>query len=242
MCHEIPFYHAGYYLIKIRPVVGGSQISKRLFTCSTCINDGLLDSWSYSWTTKNNDGIDEIKEELQLDDENIQSIRAWVDRAFEERGIGWSNLFYDLETVQQYSRTFFPNVSDKHIFSVYFSEPETADLLSEFAPEKEGLGSIGLYNSLKKKVPEVVLSGETFVGFDIIGIEYGGDFHTFYCHDISKELVERFNLKINAYGLFEDNGDWKSIIDYMNDGRNGFEPVPWFVCKTKLVNDGGLPK
>jgi hypothetical protein len=238
MSHEISYYHAGYYLIKLRPIAFGSQVSKRVFTCSTCINDSLLDSWSYSLTADDKAMIGEIKEELQLDDEKIQSIRTWVDRALDQKRIGWPNLFNDLETAQEYSQTFFPHVSDKHIFSVYFSKSEITDLLSEFAPQKEGVESIGLYDSLQKMLPESLLSGETFIGFDIIGIECGGDFHTFYCHDISKELTERFNLTVNEYGLFED---WKSITDFMNAEENGFEPVPWFVCKSKLVNEGGLP-
>jgi len=215
----------------------GSLASKQVFTCSTCINDSLLDSWSYSWTTNNNSGIDEIREEFQLDDERIQLIRKWVDRAFDDKRIGWSNLFNDLGTAEEYSQTFFPQISDQQIFSVYFSKSEIADLLSEFQPQREGLGSIGLYENLNKMVPENVLSGETFIGFDIIGIECSGDFHSFYCHDISKEMAERFNLKLNEYGLFEGSEDWKSVTDYMNAEENGFEPVPWFVCKTKLVNE-----
>jgi hypothetical protein len=71
----------------------------------------------------------------------------------------------------------------------------------------------------------------------IIGIEISGDFHSFHCHDISTDLTERFGLTLNEYGLFEGAEDWKPIMDYMNDENNGFEPVPWFVCKTKLINE-----
>jgi len=238
MCHESPFYHAGYYLIKMRPIHFGSEVSKRVFTCSTCINVSPLDYWSYSWTTKNNEGIDKIKEEFQLDDEKITSIRVWIDRAFEEKRIGWPNVFFELETAREYSQTFFSHLLEKRIYGVYFSEPETTDLLAEFDPKKVDYGSIGLFDGLQKRVPESLSSGETFIGFDIIGIECSGDFHTFHCHDISKDLTGRFDLKLNDYGLFEDSENWKSVTNYMNDEKNGFEPVPWFVCKTTLVNEG----
>ena len=241
MCHEMPFYHGGYYLIKIRPINFGSQVAKRVFTSSTCVNDGLLDPWCYSWTTNNNARIDEIKDDFQIDDEKIQLIRRWVDQAFDEKRIGWCNLFNDLETVHEYSQTFFSHLPDKQIISVYFSESETADLLSEFKTEKEGFGSIGLYDSLLKRVSENSSAGETFIGFDVVGIEYGGGYHTFYCHDISNDLVERFGLTLNQYGLFDDSPNWQPVTDYMNAEENGFEPVPWFVCKTKLVNCNNDP-
>lgn len=234
MCQEVPYYHAGYYLIKLRPIGFGSQVSKRVFTCSICINDSLLDSWSYSWTTRNNDGIDEIKAAFQFDDERILSIREWVDNAHDSGKIGWPNVFRDLETVGEYCDRFLPKLADMHVISLYFPEPEVADLLSEFEPKKEGLGKIGLYEGLEGKVPEGALKGEDFIGFDVIGVEDGGDFHSFYCHDMSDELVEKFHLTINQYGLFNDIPDWKSVTDFI---RVSGEPVPWFVCKVKLVNN-----
>jgi len=237
MCHEIPFYLAGYYLMKLKPINFGSQASKRVFTTSDFINDSLLDYWSYSWTTKNNEGIGKIKEELQVDDEKIQAIRSWVDRAFEEKRIGWPNIFFELETVREYSQTFFPHLIEKRISGIYLSESESIDFLSEFDPKKVDYGSIGLFDGLQKRTPESDSNFEIFIGFDLIGIECSGNYHTFYCHDISKDLAERFGLTINEYGLFEGAEDWKPIMDYMNDEKNGFEPVPWFVCKTKLVNE-----
>jgi len=236
MRKKMLFYRGGYYLIKLRPIGFGTQISKSVFTCSDCINDSLIGSWSYSWTTNNDLAIEEIEDQFQLKTEQIQSIREWVDRAYEDKRIGWSNLFCDLETAQEYSRTFFEHLPERQIISVYFSEAEVADLLSEFKLSDEGRGAIGLYDSLLKKVPESLLARETFLGFDLVGIECSGDFHTFYCHDISKDLVERFKLTINQYGLFEDIVDWKPVVDYLNAEENGFEPVPWFVCKVKLVN------
>ena len=137
-----------------------------------------------------------------------------MDRAYENKRIGWSNLFYDLETAQEYSRIFFEHLPERQIISVYFSEAEVADLLSEFKLGDEGRGAIGLYDSLLKKVPENLFTREIFLGFDLVGIECSGDFHTFYCHD--KDLVEVFKLTINQYGLFEDIADWKPIVDYPN--------------------------
>jgi hypothetical protein len=61
--------------------------------------------------------------------------------------------------------------------------------------------------------------------------------HKTQCCDISHELVEKFEVKINQVGLFEEFKNWQLVTDYMNKEKNGFEAVPWFICKVKLVNE-----
>jgi hypothetical protein len=225
----------GYYLIYPTPIAFGSQVSKIVCTCSTCINESLLDSWSYSWTTSNDENIEQIKTAFALTQDNIISIRNWVDDAENEKRIGWPNVFKDMDTLREYRQKFFSNLPDIRIISMYFEETEADDLLREFKPREKHFGEIGLYENLLKKIPEIQEPTESHLGFDIIGIEGGGDFHTFHCHDLGADLVQRFNLEVNEHGLFTAIDDSKAIGQFMNDQENGFEPVPWFVCKTKLV-------
>jgi len=229
------YYLGGYYLIRQKPIDFGSHVHKTVFTCSNCINESLLDDWSYSWTTNNNSEIENIKSEYHLSDENIKSIRQWVDKAFNEKRIGWINVFNDLGTAKEFRDTFFSHISDIRLIGVYFAEPEISDLITEFKPRDENFGQLGLYENLMNRTPEVESARETFIGFDIIGIEMDGGYHTFHCHDISADLVEKFGLEPNEYGLFKEIEDMQSIGRYMNDEENGYEPVPWFVCKEKLV-------
>jgi len=230
-------YLGGYYVVKQRPIDFGGKISKVIYTCSNCINDSLLDHWAYTWTTGNDSQIEDIKAEYQLSDEDVHSIRKWVDNAFNDKRIGWINLFKDLSVAEEYIRNFFPHLSDLKIISVYFPDSEVPHLLSEFQPADENRGAIGLYENLMKRIPESTNSSELPIGYDIIGIELDGGFHTCYCHDVSDSLAEMFQLEINEYGLFQETADWEPLIKYMNAEENGFEPVPWFVCKTKLVRE-----
>src|SRR6186713_2012816 len=155
-------YHlGGYYLIRQLPITFGSQEFKTVFTCSTCINDSLLSDWSYSWTTNNNSKIDDIKNEYLLTDENIQAIRHWVDKAFNEKRIGWTNVFSDMAAAKEYKDLFFSNISDVHFIAIYFEEMEIGDLLSDFRPKNESLGQIGLNENLMKKIPELESARET---------------------------------------------------------------------------------
>lgn len=76
---------------------------------------------------------------------------------------------------------------------------------------------------------------EEFLGYDYIGIEVSGDFHSFHCHDLGKEFSEKFNLTINNYNLFESDINSKQVLNYLNNEKNGCSPVPWHIVKTKLV-------
>lgn len=227
----------GYYLIKLRPVTFGSLESKCLLTCSSCINDSLLDNWSYSWTTDNGMNLNDLIESYDIDRNVISKLRAWVDKKLDEKKIGWIDLFRDLETAKAYQRNFFADVQDVKIMAIYFGEQEATDLVDEFEPEKEIQESIGLYQNIKDRIPEIIDDKEIFRGFDIIGIELDGSFHTFHCYDLANELAQKFNINTNQFGLYDNIPNFQEISEYMNDENNGFEPVPWFVVKTVEVLD-----
>ncbi len=229
------YYLGGYYLTKLRPKNYGTETGNLIFTCSECINDHLLDIWSYSWTTDNNKELDEIKRNYQFSDNQIHEIRNWVDNKYNDNKIGFLNVFTDLETVFEYKSKFFSHLNDIKIFALYFDQDERADILEEFKPQSEKNGELGIRVTLLKDLKEQ--DNEEFLGYDYIGIESGGSFHSFHCHDIGKELSNKFNLTINDFNLFDNDTNSKQVLNYLNDEENGYEPVPWYIVKTKLVTN-----
>jgi len=229
------YYLGGYYFIKLRPVTFGTKLDNVVYTCSDCINDNLVQAWSYSWTIGTNKETREAKKKFDLDDNKIKAIRNWIDKKHEENKVGWVDLFTELGSALEYKRTFFSHLNDIKIFALYFDEKEARGLLEEFKPQSEKEGEIGLHHTLSKQITETVTDSEKLIGYDFIGIEEGGGFHTFHCHDIGAELSEKFGLTLNSFGLFDNSNDWKRVLDYMNNEENGCEPVPWFVAKTKLI-------
>ncbi|HPN70105.1 MAG TPA: hypothetical protein PLZ32_11315 [Saprospiraceae bacterium] len=232
---EKKYYFGGYYLTKLKPKNYGEDKNGFIYTCSECINDHILDVWSYSWTSDNNEQLDEIKKNYFLTDQQIDEIRNWVDNKFNDNKIGFLNVFTDLATAIEYKNRFFSRLDDIKIFALYFDTNERADILEEFKPQSEKMGDIGLRLTLLKEIEEN--ENEVFIGFDYIGIEFGGSFHTFHCHDIGKELSEKFGLTLNNLGLFESDINSKQVLEYLNNEENGCETVPWFIVKTKLVTN-----
>jgi hypothetical protein len=227
------YYLGGYYLIKPKRRTTASKGENPIYSCSDCINDNLVDAWSYSWTTENDKYVVEAKETFKLSDKDIAAIRAWVDNKHNENKLGWLNVFTDLPTAIEYQSTFFQHQTDIQLLALYFDEQERNALLDEFRPQKTGYGEIGLSITLLKGIEEN--PEEKVLGFDYIGIEDGGDFHSFHCHDLGPKLSSKFHLTLNNLGLFEDCNNSDQVLDYLNDEKNGCEPVPWFITKTKLV-------
>jgi hypothetical protein len=230
---EMTNYFGGYYLLRLKKFDYGRLKDKEVYTCSDCTNDSLINRWSFSWTTKEKDELENIQKDFQIDKATVGNISVWTDKKLESKAVGWVNVFADLQTVKEYRNQFFSHMRDTKIFSLYFSESEALNIIEEFKP-KENSGSLGIWDNLTKKKDEANDPKEVTIGYDLIGIELSGDFHSFNCHDIADELVGKFGVAINNYGLIEEQKDWKRLIDYMNDEANGHEPVPWYVCKVKM--------
>lgn len=234
------YYNAGYYLIKKHPINFGDDKEKIVSTCSGCINTTAFDLWALSW---NNPQLDkDEKSKLGLNDQTIKQIQEWTDKRFNDGKIGFGNVFPDLKMANEFKDLFYKNRQDIEIYAIDFSETETNILIADFAPgENDGFnyndGQFGLRDNLIKKNIETADSKSDFLGFDFIGVECDGSFHSFYCHDMTKELIDKFGLTLNEYGLFESIPDSDLIRDYLNDQETGLEPVPWYIIKVKRIKN-----
>jgi hypothetical protein len=109
-------------------------------------------------------------------------------------------------------------------------------LIDEFEPQKPDIGEMGMIQILKRKISEDEATNEETLGYDFIGVEVGGSFHTFYCNNVTEELTTKLQLTLNQSGLFDRVDNWQQVPDYLNDEANGLEAVPWVVAKTKLAH------
>ena len=223
-------YLGGYFLVKLREVPPGITPLPILYTASDCFNDSLINPWAVA------DRIDkqtrEAKKTFKLTDEDISNIRVWSLQRLEDKKFGWPNVFATVDDAVEYRDTFFGEVENVVLLPLYFDPKMSEKLLSEFASS----GEIGLVSNLFRRQAETESTSEQTIGYDLIGIEWGGDFHTFHCNDLAAELTQRFGLRLNSFGLFEPSGNWHEVLDYLNDEETGCEPVPWYLTKVKLVS------
>ncbi|RYE56776.1 MAG: hypothetical protein EOP48_07255 [Sphingobacteriales bacterium] len=229
------FFFGGYYLLRLKPLLFGTEKGILVYSSSECINDNLVGSWSYAWLNDSDEQAEEAKENLQLTDELIESIRDWVAVKQVENKLAWPNIFSDIDSMFEYRRRFFSHIENVATVGLYFDEESTEQILKQFKPTSNQIAEIGLRSLLSQKLEEFEKENEDLIGYDFIGVDIAGSFHTFYCHDKARELEKKFGLSLNSYGLFDSSDNVPGVLEYINTTTNGFEPDPWFAAKTKLV-------
>ena len=178
--------------MQIQPIEFGSKKSQLVLTCSTCINNSLLDSWSFSWATLLKKAEIETKQMgLGIDNATIESVHKWTDIKYDdEKAIGWCNVFFNTESAITYYQTHFSHLKNIQLISLYFDKFEAQEIIAHFEPANPTQGTIGIVDMLQKRIDEDLNNEEKTIGYDLLGIELGGDFHTFHCKiRISYKLI-----------------------------------------------------
>lgn len=230
-------YLAGYYLVKLKPLDFGDDLNKSVWTCCNCLNYSAFDNWCLSWTK---DKIDkEHKEALNLTDEKLNEIHKWTDSKYSDL----LNGFEDLATAIEFKNLFFNSRDDIHILGLYFPTKDKELLIEDFGEGQNvdefnyNNGNVVIRKNLQKEIIEQNNTNEEFLGYDFIGVECDGSFHSFYCSNITKTLFDKFNIIPNAYGLFDKVENSESVRLYLNDPLSYLEPLPYYVVKvTKVKN------
>jgi hypothetical protein len=214
--------------MQLAPCTFGTYKNTVIYSCSSCLNDNLLEGW----IMEGPELLERMRSKYGVDDSRMDAIRKWIGEKFDTRQIIWPDAFPERALATEFQSRFFPHLNNVALLSMNFDRLETNELLSEFNP-KETRIVMGINETLEKNIPES--QDELFLGFDLIGIENGGQFHSFHCHDIGKELENRFGLKMNRHCLFENSSHWADVMECLNDQEIGCEPVPWFAAKIKMV-------
>lgn len=225
------YYQAGYYLMKIGHTAPGIADGHKVMTASVCLNDSYYDYWGHSWMADAKDKPT-IARAHGLGENQIDALQAWVDKKYGQNALGLPNVFYSLETLQAYRAEFFGARDDLVAIGLSFDEAEAAALVADLDGQTGQMAELGLCHALKRKAAEPP-EGQC-LGYDIIGVEIDGSFHSFHCHGLQAELAEKLGLAFNHYGLIEGCEDWRTVTAYCNDDANGLEPVPWFYAKVTL--------
>ncbi|MEO3989955.1 hypothetical protein [Pseudocitrobacter cyperus] len=239
------YYLGGYLLLRCLPVnhLHPQLDGKPLLTCSTCFNESLLNAWSYGWGIDVKDTLydasttlfDHLESAFGLDDIARENIRIWVNEKFDQELIGWCGVFMSAATAIEYKKQFFQHAQNCYLFGLYFNDSDARRFIAHWQPKSERDGLLGIPQKLMLRQPENDDINEQFLGYDIVGLDIGGEFHTSHCHGLHNDLHRRFGLTLNEHGLYNNVPDWQPVVDYMNDEATGSEPVPWGIAKIKQV-------
>lgn len=228
------YYLTGYYLVQLNKTAERPSESGFIYSANDCVNFNLLGLCGFSWSNTTWHQEQELLSRFHLSKEKLDDVRQWSDAAFENKTIGWSNVFNTADAAKEYYKLFFTHLDNIVLLDVSFSEKETHEFLNIFKPQ-ENVSGMGMEINLSKaiNVPDYGIS--SFRGYDIVGVELGGDMLSPFCCNNITLFIHKTNSPINKYGLWASSDAFYEILDELILQKNNPEAVPWFVCRVNEV-------
>jgi hypothetical protein len=112
---------------------------------------------------------------------------------------------------------------------------ETQIAVEFIRDEEPGTGSgVGVWTALTQGVR--LNPGGALRGFDVLGMEDDGSFHSFSCNDLELTFAQKFGIVFNEHGLIDIYVKAVAASDYANEDEAGAEPVPWYPFRVDEYN------
>lgn len=224
---ESQWIEAGFFVISDgrSPEREPRLLPPRLVTVSTCIAEVYPDVPLLAGTNTPARLLDRMRKALRLDTSDFARLRSWVANALEHEEMGWPNVFYSLGAARKFKRLFLGTVGETRIVGLSLTRKVANDFIQEEGYTAE-CGEYGVCKMLMKMA--VLRPGLSPLGFDVLGAENDGMFHTFSCNSIEGDLNERLGISFNDFGLIDHYEAAAAACEYMNRRDVPTEPVHWY--------------
>jgi len=213
-------------LRSLSPKIGEELI----FTPSSNFNYTIPDCWALSWVTTEDTERARVENILGWSQTHLKQVQDLSDELFEEKVYGWPNMFESATELSRYLTNVQISLDEVVVVSLSFPLSEIEDLTRILKPEDEKIGDPGLYQFALRGIEED-RPLENIYGFDVVGIEVGGILYTSNQFGLRKDLELKHGVKYNSFGLIESIEDCFRVIDFVNENKDSYENVPWFVCR-----------
>jgi hypothetical protein len=228
------FFVGGYFLVQAAQPpewIDKTLLPDKIWTVSSCICEIYPDSWIFPWVETSRQ---EYQKLLQLDEERFQALQAWADDLMLREELGWPNIFLNIKTARQFYSQYLTHLPNIKLLSTALAEPYWSEFIAKHEPTHE-VGESEIAKKLREKQAVEKLAIRR--GFEILGAEYGAQFHSFICNSLEKNYHQQLNITLNQNGLIEDYADAIKATTYTNLDEVGAEPVlwqPWLISEYPL--------
>lgn len=197
----------------------------RIVTVSDCSATVHPEDWALPWCDSTPDELREARSALGLDDSGLEELRSWVARALDQGRYGWPSVFYELGDAREFLGRFLGSLQRLRIVGLSMARDVATEFVDQEGPP-DGKGGSGVWTMLgrKKRLSRRLKP----LGFDVLGAEWGGSFHTFSCNSLERELNEELGVTFNEWGLIDDYSKAVMASDHVNRDDVASEPLDWY--------------
>jgi hypothetical protein len=222
-------YLAGYYLVKqsLDEFSILDRPAARVWTPSECICNLFPPTSSLTWTQASAEEQESLKNSLGLSAKEYSSYQNEVDQLHDSQKIIWPNVFVSLEDAKVFFQNYLSHMSDVKLMEIAIPASYFENAKSSSAPRMVNEGESGLHFMLKKKLKFDGSKG-TPMGYEVLGLEKGGHFHSLLCNHLQTEYSRDLGVQLNSLGLIDDLKDAQRAAEFTNRDGTGAEPVDWY--------------
>ncbi|HEU4328417.1 MAG TPA: hypothetical protein VFS21_35090 [Roseiflexaceae bacterium] len=227
----------GYYLVEgteRQPWFTLGLLPERFWSISSCICTQYPNLAFLSWSSDARE-CEAIRTKLGLSSDQYGELVAHVDRLFDEGIFGWPEVWTDVEAARVFRRHYLEHLEHIKLLGIATPAQYYQELLDGLKSTPPG-GVVSLYANLQRQ--EGLPPEARVLGFEILGREAGGSFHSFVCNGLEQEYLAQLGIQLNDHGLIDTLDDAVRASDFTNLDSTGAEPIgwtPWLVFEVSFA-------
>jgi hypothetical protein len=214
----------GYFLVRVadrEECMASELLPDSFITVSRCLTDIFPESWAIG----DGNGSEESNG-FDLPRQALGTVKREVASHFKNRYLGWPNVCYSTSIARQLAQKFLSHLSsqDMALIGVALHQEYVPEFLHVEAP---GAGDApqGVYDAIAYGMR--LEPGGTVLGYDVLGLDDNGSFHSWLCSGLEDDIYERFGIRPNAAGLLNSMEEAIQCALYAASDDVDAEPVLW---------------
>lgn len=204
--------------------MGDALLPERLLTLSSCLTNFFPDAWAIEWASYSEAERIAAAAKVGIRANDLPALISFATGALDSGRLGWPCVWQSSSAALAAVTKFDCSPTDLAILELGIPVDVVEELLGELAPEPHE-GEHGLYTRLRMGEP--LDAAATRVGWELLGVEHGGEFHSWLCNSLQDALAAATGAKPGPFGLLETESDARALDALIANGL-GAEPVPWF--------------
>jgi hypothetical protein len=224
---ETSLISGGFYVTQIiprPPFLGDLLLPDRMITLTDCLTEFLGDWWGLEWASCSNAERIAAVRKLGLPEEALPTLLRTTTDAFSRGELGWSRVWQSSMAARTSLAPFKTLPVEWVVLELGVPQDLVAKLLAGLIRGKKWDES-GFLTKLKSAIP--LEAESTPLGWEVLGVDFGGSFHSWLCNHLHNHASDKLNIRPGPLGLLASEADARAIVDEIDSGLPA-EPVPWF--------------
>lgn len=227
MSSDAKLVSGGFYITRATPpaeYLGDALLPERILTLSDCLAEMFPGTWALEWVSCSKSERLDVVKKLGFRSDALPSIMKMATDAFDRGDLGWPFVWQSSEAARSALSAFGDILDDFVIIELGLPADQATALVKELEPDA-GIAECGFLTCLK--AARRLGSSGLALGWEVLGVEVSGSFHSWLCNSIHELAYTRLNSRPGTLGLLSSESDARAI-EALIAGGAGAEPVPWF--------------